>query len=92
MTPQCDTKAQRDVERLSVDQGPDGQRLSAYQIKCINVHRRGVETFGQIPRQKECGGRAAEDSGTRTLAGGQPAEDPGLCTVDTGGGCFGSRS
>jgi len=70
----ADAKAERDVARLSVDKSPDGQRLCAYQIKCINAYNRGVETFRKYqgkkkaegePRKIQEPGRWPEDSRRR---------------------------
>jgi len=57
----ADASAQRTVNRLSVDNSPDGQRLRAYHMKCLSALFRGVETFRKYQAKKKAEGRERKD-------------------------------
>jgi len=52
----ADANAQKTVDRLSVDNSPDGQRLRAYHMKCVSALFRGVETFRKYQGKKKAEG------------------------------------
>ena len=75
----ADANAERTVDRLSFDQSPDGQRIRAYKLKCINGFFRGIETFRKYQGKRQAEGRERKDeyAGLMAKDGGQKIADLG---------------
>jgi hypothetical protein len=92
--------AERTVARLSVDQSRDGERLRAYQMKCVSAFYRGIETYRKYqgkkraegrerriddePRMVEDGGRRIPDFARWPAGGGRGPEGAALKAEDGG--------
>ena len=53
----ADANARRTVDRLGFDQGPDGERIRAYKLKCRNGFFRAMESYRKHQAKKRAKGR-----------------------------------
>ena len=88
----ADVNAEATVARLSFDQSRDGERIRAYQMKCINGFFRGIETFRKYQGKKRAEGRERKDEYAGLMAKDGGRRPSRRSTVGCGDGCFRSRS